>query len=262
MGRDTSFRVSIIKARFCNSLLGQFKSDLEREGTLSFQSRWEVASLARLISALGLRDKDDAEFWNSYIDGGHTGADNAEFMTKAVELITKATRDGPLLIFCQLGHLAASAMPLRQSGLDLKDIKKVWMLQKNVIKNRRLPFSHASDTVWEALYQLREKVNDLCRKYTGKDRKELRRLLRRIDDVQNLRASSADGPGKSEAAEEQDPKTSVAANSASPSGEPRVIPNRLRSVSESIAATGGLSSNSDSKTSEGEEGLGRESLYY
>ena len=249
MGRGTSFRVSIIKARFCNGLLGQFKSDLEREGTLSFRSQWDVASLASVIKTLGLHDKKDAEFWNSYIDGGHIGA---KFTTKALEAIDMATRDGPLLIFYQLGHLAASAVPLRQSGLDLKDIKKVWTLQKEVIKNTRLPLNRASVKVWESLDQLRDKVDDLCGKYTGKDRKNLRRLLRRIDDVRNQRFSDADGPIKCEPAEEQSVKTSAAANSSS-SSESR--PKRSSYASESTAFSGGPSIGTS--TGEGEDGFGR-----
>jgi hypothetical protein len=126
-----------------------------------FRSQWDVASLARLITILGLRDKEDAEFWDSYVNGGHIGAD---FTAKALEMIDMAARDGPLLIFCQLGHLAATAVPLNQSGLKRKDIEKVWELQMKVIEDKRLPLNRASDTVWEALGQLREQVNDLCLK--------------------------------------------------------------------------------------------------
>jgi hypothetical protein len=57
-----------------------------------------------------------------------------------------AARDGPLLIFCQLGQLAVAAVPLNLSGLKPKDI------------------------VWDALGQLRELVNGLRDKNTGKDR--------------------------------------------------------------------------------------------
>ena len=250
MGRDTSFRVSIIKARFCNGLLGQFQSDLEREGTLSFRSQWEAASLARLISALGLRDKDDAEFWNSYTSGGHFGPDNAKFTEKFVEMINKATRDGPLLIFCQLGHLAASALPLDQSGLELKDIKSVLKLQRKVIKNRRLPLNRASDTVWEALSQLRQQVNDLYGKNTGKDKKTLRRLLRAVDYVYNLRREES--LVQSEPAEGQDPKSPAVANSSSFSESRH---NRFGFASESIAVSGGPSIGA--LTGECEDGFGR-----
>ena len=110
--------------------------------------------------------------------------------------------------------------------------------------------------VWEALNQLRQQVNDLRGKNKGKDKKTLRRLLRAIDDVYNHRREEI--PIQSEPAEEQDPNTSVASNPASSSGEPRAIQNRLRSVSESTAATGGLSG--DSQTSEVEVGPGRENL--
>jgi hypothetical protein len=251
MGRATSFRVGVIKARFCNALLTQFRNDLEREGTVSFRSQWDVASLSRLINILGLRDREDAEFWNSYINGGHIGA---EFASKALEMIDMATRDGPLLIFGRLGHLAATATPLHQSGLDLKDIKKLWTLQKKVIKNTRLPLNHASDAVWDGLDQLREKVGDLCGKYTGRDRKNLRHLLRKIEEVWNLRSSGTDGPGQSEPAEEQGPNTSVVVNSAS-SSELRGISNQLSFVSGSTAVAWRPSGGTP--TSEGEDDFGR-----
>jgi hypothetical protein len=250
MGRATSFRVSMIKARFCDALLAQFRNDLEREGTVSFRSQWDVASLARLIYTLGLRDEEDIEFWNSYIDGGHIGV---EFTAKALKMIDIATRDGPLLIFCQLGHLAASATPLHQSGLDLKDIKKLWTLQKKVVKNTRLPLSHASNEVWDGLDQLREKLRDLCGKYTGKDGKNLRRLHRKIEDVLNLRSSGADGgPGQGEPAEEQGPNTSTDVNSTPSSGSHG---HRFSFASESTTVTGGPSTGTP--TGEGEDGFGR-----
>jgi hypothetical protein len=173
-------------------------------------------------------------------------------------MIKLAECDGPLLIFYHLGRLASAALPLDQSGLDLKDIESVLKLQRKVIENKRLHLNRASDMVWEALSQLQQQVNDLCGKNKGEDKEILRRLLCEIDMVYNLRRE--DIPIQSEPAEEQDPKTSVAANSASFSGEPRTIPSRLSSVSESTAATGGLSG--DPPTSEGEDGLGRENLYY
>ena len=253
IGRATSFRVGVIRARFCNALLTQFRNDLEREGTVSFRSQWDVASLSRLINILGLRDDEDAEFWNTYIDGGHIGV---EFTAKALEMIDIAVRDGPLLIFCRLGHLAATATPLHQSGLDLKDIKKLYTLQKKAIKNTRLPLSHASDAVWDGLDQLREKVRDLCGKYNGKDRKNLRRLLRKIEDVWNLRSSGADGPSQSEPAEEQGPNTSVAVDSAS-SPESRGISNQFSFVSGSTAVAWRPSASGGTPTSECEDGFGR-----
>ena len=257
MGRATSFRVGLIKARFCNAILTQFWNDLDREGTLSFRSQWDVACLARLIYTLGLRDKDDPEFWDSYIDGGHIGS---EFTGKAVDMIKLAECDGPLLMFYHLGCLVFAALPLDQSGVDYKDIKRVLKLQKKAIKNRRLPLNRASDMVWGAIDQLRQQVNDLRGKNKGKDKKTLQHLLRAIEDVDILRREES--PIQSDPAEERNPNNSVAANPTSSSGEPRAIPNtnRLSSVSESTAASGGLSG--DSQTREGADSLGRESLYY
>src|SRR5580658_9753472 len=94
MGRATSFRIGIIKARFCKVFLAQFCKNI-----LSFRSQWDVASLAKLIHYLGLRDEDDPEFWNSYFKGGHVGA---KFTAKALKMVNIIASNGPLLIFCQL----------------------------------------------------------------------------------------------------------------------------------------------------------------
>jgi hypothetical protein len=228
MGRATSFRVGIIKARFCKALLAQFWDDIDREGTVSFRSQWDVASLARLICHLGLRDKEDADFWDSYVNGGHIGAD---FAAKALGMIDMAARDGPLLIFCQLVHLAATAVPLNQSGLEPKDIEKVWELQMEAIESKRLPLTRASDIVWNAVGQLRELVNELRGKNIGKDRKILERLLRMIDKVFHLRSSGSMDPSEIEPVE-----------------------GRLSFASSSTAVTGGPSSGT--RTSEGEDEFG------
>jgi hypothetical protein len=220
----TSFRVGIIKAQSCKALLAQLWNDHEREGIVSFRSQWDVASFARLIHTLGLRDKEDAEFWSSYVNGGHVGED---FRAKAQEMIKITACDGPLLIFCQLGHLAAAAVPLNQSGLESEDIERVWEPQKKAIEERRLHLKRASDTVWEALIQLREKVNDHCGKSTGKDRDILRRLLLMIDDVYNLRFPVEEGTSQNEPAEEQGLKTLFTANQTLPSGDSSGISHRL-----------------------------------
>jgi hypothetical protein len=229
MGRATSFRVGIIKARFCKALLAQFWDDIDREGTVSFRSQWDVASLARLICHLGLRDKEDADFWDSYVNGGHIGAD---FAAKALGMIDMAARDGPLLIFCQLVHLTATAVPLNQSGLERKDIEKVWELQVEAIESKRLPLNRASDVVWKAVGHLRELVNELRGKNIGKDRKILERLLRMIDKVFHLRSSSSIDPSESE-----------------------LLEGRLSFASSSTAVNGGPSS--ETRTSEGEDDFGR-----
>jgi hypothetical protein len=260
MGRATSFRVGIIKARFCKALLAQFKDDIDREGTVIFRSQWDVASLARLICTLGLLDEQNAELWHPYINGGHVGP---EFTAKALEMINVTVRDGPLLIFCQLGHLATTAVPLGQSGLELKDIEKVWELQRKVIEDKRLPLNRASNVAWEALGQRRERVNDLCHKNTGGNGDILDRLLRIIDDVLDFRFSGSEGFSQSEPVEGQDPKTSLSMNSASYSCGPRGISNRSSfASSKSIAVAIGLSSSTQSGEGEGEGegGFGRENF--
>ena len=132
-----SFRVNIIKLQICKALLAQFKGDTDRKGAASacFRSEWDVASLARLISTYGLRDKE-AEFWTSYVNGANVP-----------ELADIAVRDGPLLIFCQLVHLVAISVPLDKCRLKFEDIEKLWELQIKLIKDQRLPLYPASDTV-------------------------------------------------------------------------------------------------------------------
>jgi hypothetical protein len=242
IGRATSFRIGILKARFCKALLAQFWNDIEHDGTVSLRSQWDVASLARLICNLGSQDKEDAEFWRSYVNGGYIGA---VFTTsKALETINTTACDGPLLIFCQLGHLAAAAVPLNQSGLEPVDIEKVWELQRKMIKTKCLPFDRASDTAWEALGQLREQVNDLCCKSKDLDQEILQRLLRMIADVFKFRFSGSEGPSKSDSAEEQGPN-SVAVNSTLSPGEPHGIGSFTSESTGTVVTRGGT------QTSEG-----------
>lgn len=67
LGKVIIFAVGIIKARFYKALLAQLKDEIDREGAVCLQSRWDVASLTRLIFTLCLRDKD-AKFRNIYIN--------------------------------------------------------------------------------------------------------------------------------------------------------------------------------------------------
>jgi hypothetical protein len=249
MGRATSFRIGIIRARICKALLTQFWNDNEREGTVSFRSQWDVAFLARLIQSLGIRDKEDVEFWNSYINGGHIGA---TFTAKALEMIDRTARDGTILILCKLGQLVAAAVPLDQSGLGHKDIDKVWELQrrlKEVVEEKQLPLHRASGTVWEVLRQLQDQVNDLCGKNTGSDRVILRRLLRMIKDVYGLRSSGSGHPGQSGPVEEQNSRTPVALDLMSPPGE---LPGVSNVASESTAVAGGPPGGTQAREGENE----------
>ena len=251
MGRATSFRVSVIKARFCKALLAQFSDDVNREGTVSFRSQWDVASLARLICTLGLRDKENPELWKTYINGGDIGP---EFTTKALEMIDITSRDGPLLIFCLLGRLTASAVPLDQSGLEFEDIKKVRELQWKVIDKERLRLNHPSDEVWGEVGQMQKQVEDLLGRNAGKDREILQELLQMIDDVLDLRFSGSEGASQEDPAEEQGRKTSVSVNLPS-SSELRGASIQRGFASESTVVSGrGLSSGT--QTSEGGFGFG------
>ena len=201
MGKHTSFRLGIIKARFCKVLLAQFRDDVDREGTMFFQPRWDIASLAKLLCSFGIGDSEGAEFWRSYISGESTGA---KFTTKARELMDKAMCDGPLLIFCQIGRLATMAVLLDGSGLEAKDIAEVWELLKNILLNdQRLPLNRASSKVWAELDQLRDQVSDLFRKNSGADGNNLQRLLGTIEDVRNLRPTGSNElrPNDGESAE-------------------------------------------------------------
>ena len=153
LGRAISFRVrvGIIKARFCKALLAQLRDGIDRDGVMCLSSRWDFASLARLTSTLGLRDEEDAKFRDPYINGGRIGVD---FTTKILEMIDITTRDGPLVIFCQLVHLVAMAAPLDQCRFALMDIEEVWELQRKLVEDQRLPLYLASDTVWGELGHL------------------------------------------------------------------------------------------------------------
>jgi hypothetical protein len=255
MGRATSFRIGIIRARICKSLLTQFWNDIEREGTVSFRSQWDVAFLARLIQSLGIRDKEDVEFWNSYVNGGHIGAN---FTAKALEMIDRTARDGTILVLCKLGHLVAAAVPLDQSGLEPKDIEKVWELQrglKAVVQEKQLPLNRASGTVWDALRQLQDQVNDLCGKNTGKDRVILRRLLRMIKEVYRFSSSGSGGPGQIGPAGEHGPRTPVDLNVKSPSGKSPGISNFTSEFTGGPPASG-------TQTREGENGFERASSLF
>ena len=249
-----NFRVGVINARFCKALLAQFGNDLDREGIVSFRSQWDVISLARLVCTLGLvRDEEDADFWNSYVNRGQIGA---EFKAKADEMIHRTVRDGPLLIFCRLGHLAVMAVALDHSGLESEDIEVVMELQRKVIEKRRLPLNKTSTTVWEALDQLRNRVIDLCDERTKKDRgnQVLYGLLQLIDDVDEHRPTESEGPDQSVHAKEQGPETLVAVDSTSSLGDLRRIDNRFGSLSEPTTVTGGPSSGTRISESEGNFG--------
>jgi hypothetical protein len=211
MGQAASFRIGIIKARFCKVLLPRFWDDAIRKEVLSFPSQWDVAALTKLICYLDLRHEDDPEFWNSYFNGGHIGE---EFTDKAVKMVDIITSDGPLSMFCRLGYLASSTISSHHSGPESKDI--VLNLQKKWMEDRRSLFDRASDTVWDDLDRLRNQVEGLRRGVTsgstghignagnaGEERRLLERLLLSIDDVRTGRGTRSEVPSHSGNAEEQ-----------------------------------------------------------
>jgi hypothetical protein len=193
-GRTASFRARIIQVRLYKAILFQIRNDFKGNGVLLFRSQWDIALLSRLICFLGLRDNEDPEFWNSCVNGGYTviGREFGTFNSRAHKMISAVTRDGPLLVFCIVGHLVVTAIPLNQSRIEVKDIVKVLGLQRGIIRRAHLlPLSSTSNTAWEKLVQLRRHVDHLRDQNTGRDREILQSLLWTIDDVFNLRFSGS-----------------------------------------------------------------------
>ena len=251
-----NFRVGVINARFCKALLAQFWNDLDRKHN-SFRSRWDVISLERLVCTLGLVWGEEEEgLLNSYVIRGHIGE---EFRDKAREMIHRTECDGPLRIFCRLGHLVVTAVPFDHSGLESEDLEVVMKLQRKVIKKTRKPLNEASETSWERLDELQKQVNDLCAKHSSKNKemKILQGLLRMIEGINKSRSSGSEGPNQTEPTEEQSPETLVAMRSTSSLEELRRNRNGFGSPSEPTAVTGEPSGGT--QTSEGEGGFGRAS---
>jgi hypothetical protein len=69
-------------------------------------------------------------------------------------MLDTAIRDGPLLNFCKLGHLAVTAVPFAGTGLELADIEKVRALQETLLRDEHLHLKCASAEVWEELSRL------------------------------------------------------------------------------------------------------------
>jgi hypothetical protein len=151
------------------------------------------------------------------------------------------------------------AVPLDQCRLALKDIEKVWELQKKLIEDQRLPLYLASDTVWEELGRLRRQVNDLCHgcRNVGEDREILQRLLGTIDDIYRLHVSGSKNRMERESAEEQGLKARAAADPMSSFRRLHGNSNRSSFDSGATVAIGGLFSGT--QTNESKDGSGRES---
>jgi len=196
VGRATGMRVGLIKLRFCDALLTQFRKEVDQEGAVSLRSQWDVASLARVFYTLevGGDSEEDVAFWKSFTDGGDIEAD---FIKKARETLDAAIRDGPLLNFCKLGHLAVTAAPFAGSGLERTDIEKVQELQKKMLADRHSPLNRASDRVWSKLDRLEDEVCDARAKSSGEERDMLEELLVLIEGAKDLSPLSAQQPDPS-----------------------------------------------------------------
>jgi len=216
--RSIGFRVGLIKARFCNDVLAQFLEEFAREGTIIFRSQWDVASLARLFYSLRVGDDADVEFWQAFVDGGPIGV---EFMARAHATLERAARDGPLLNFCKLGHLAIMAVPFEESGLEDTDLKKLLGLMKKMANGSHLP-TLASTQVWEDLGRLRHDVTEIHARSEKKDKEFMGDLLVKIEGAYGCRSSSTQEHGPSDLVQVQVPGTSVVVQpNLSPSNELR-----------------------------------------
>jgi len=196
VGRATELRVGLVKLRFCDALLTQFRKEIGQEGAVSLRSQWDVASLARVFYTLevGGDSEKDVEFWKSFTDGGHIEAD---FIKKARKTLVAAIRDGPLLNFCKLGHLAVTAVPFAGSGLECADIKKMQELQNKILADEHSHLNWASDRVWSELDRLEHEVCDASTNSSGEERDMLEQLLVMITKAKDLCPFSAQQLGQS-----------------------------------------------------------------
>ena len=189
--RAIGFRVGLIKARFCNTILAQFLEEFDHKGALVFRSHWDVALLARVFYSLGVGD--EVVFWKLSVDGGPNGE---ELMTNTYATLEVAQRDGPLLNFCRLVGLGTMAVPFEGSGLVETDFEKLLDLMQEMTHDRPLPLIHASTSVtgWEELRRLRDEVDDIIMRSSGQDRLHMAALLEKIDYAYRLRMSTSQLP--------------------------------------------------------------------
>ncbi|KAN0129262.1 hypothetical protein V8E53_012961 [Lactarius tabidus] len=193
VSRATGFRVGLIKARFCKAVLAQFMHQANIEGSLVFRSQWDVAALARIFYTLGVGSEEDLEFWKQFVDGGQIGA---EFMAKAHESLDMAVRDGSLLNFVKLGHLATTAVPSEGSGLEDAEFQKLVDLLQKMMDDSELPLQLASVKVWEGLSQLRDEVREISAKSIDDDKAKLQPLQEKIDIVHDQGPFASRGPSQ------------------------------------------------------------------
>ena len=170
IGTATGFRVALIKLRFCDALLTQFCEEVHQERSVSLQSQWDVACLARVFYTLEVGGEEDVAFWKSFTNGDV----EPRFIQKAPEMLDATIRDGPLLNFCKLGHLAVATVPFVGSGLETAEIGKAQELQEKMLKS---PLTRASDRAWRKLNELELEVRNANTKRSDDEKDMLDRLL-------------------------------------------------------------------------------------
>ena len=104
-------------------------------------------------------------------------------MTKAHETLDLAVRDGSLLNFVKLCHLATTAVPFEGSGLEDAEFRKLVDLLQKMMDDSELPLQLASAKVWEDLSRLRDQVRDIIAKSSSDDNVKLQALQEKIDIV-------------------------------------------------------------------------------
>ena len=200
VSRATGFRVGLIKSRFCKAVLAQFMHEVNIEGALVFRSQWDVAALARVFYTLGVGGDEAADFWKQFVDGGQIGE---EFMAKAHETLDLAVRDGSLLNFIKLGHLATTAVPFEGSGLEEAELGKLVDLLQKMMDDSELPLQLASVKVWEDLSRLRDQVREISTKSNDDDKFKLQALQGKIDIVHSQGPYASHGLSQSVDAQAQ-----------------------------------------------------------
>ena len=248
VSRATGFRVGLIKSRFCKAVLAQFMHEVNIEGALVFRSQWDVAALARVLYTLGVGSEEDAEFWKQFVDGGEIGA---EFMAKAHETLDIAVRDGSMLNFVKLGHLATTAVPFEGSGLEEGELGKLVELLQKMMDDSELPLQLASAKVWEDLSRLRDEIREISAKSSDDDRAKLQALQEKIEIVhgQGPYASQRPSQNNDTQAQASGSSTVVQPRQSSPEPIPSYDISSRASASASTAAAPdqyNVSSRSDS----------------
>ena len=124
-------------------------------------------------------------------------------MAKAHETLDLAVRDGSLLNFIKLGHLATTAVPFEGSGLEEAELGKLVDLLQKMMDDSELPLQLASVNVWEDLSRLRDQVREISTKSNDDDKFKLQALQGKIDIVHSQGPYATQGLSQSDDAQAQ-----------------------------------------------------------